>query len=75
MFVRAKEEIDLPTHLIPKAAMIDLPDDVAQSLIDDGRAVLVETEKAIESITGEARGSKPKSLAKTSAKAKRDAVG
>lgn len=54
MFIRAKEECDIPTHLIPKGATVDIPDVYAEQLIAEGRAVKVETEKAIQDIEGRA---------------------
>lgn len=52
MFIRAKEELDLPAYFIRKGQAADLPADVAQPLIDSGKAVVVGKETAVKEIFG-----------------------
>lgn len=52
MFIRAKKDIELATHSIPKGGQVDLAAEVATKLVRDGVAEVVDTETAIRNITG-----------------------
>lgn len=53
MFIRAKEDLDLPAYNIRKGQAADLPADVAQPLLDSGQAVEIGKEVAVKEIFGD----------------------
>lgn len=53
MFVRAKEDLNLAAYKIRKGQAADLPADVAQPLLDSGRAVAIGKEVAVKEIFGD----------------------
>lgn len=59
MFVRAKRDFDCPSHKLRKGQEADLPEEFAQAAIDAGDAVAVESERAIDRLTGAVKRGRP----------------
>lgn len=51
-FVRAKEDIDIPTHKIGKGRTADIPAAIAQKLKREGRLEIVSNERGIQTLYG-----------------------